>query len=181
MLILASASPRRRELLAAAGVRFDVEIADVDETPRTGEDPAAYAERVARDKAAAVAGRRPGAVVLGADTVVVVDGEILGKPVDADDARRMLGKLSGRAHEVLTAVAVARDGRLHSRVEKTVVTMREIAASEAAAYVASGEPMDKAGGYGIQGGASAFVTTISGRLDTVIGLPVPVALDLLTG
>ena len=180
MLILASASPRRRELLAAAGVAFDVDVADVDETPHGGEDAVAYAERVARDKAATVAMRRPGAWVLGADTVVVVDGEILGKPADAADARRMLARLSGRSHDVLTAVAVARDGVLRSRVEKTVVTMREIPESEAAAYVASGEPMDKAGAYGIQGGASAFVTTISGRLDTVVGLPVPVALDLLT-
>ena len=179
MLILASASPRRRELLAAAGIACHVDAADVDETVLVGERPAVYAERLARAKAARVAERHPGLRVLGADTIVVVDDQILGKPVNAADARRMLRLLSGRTHEVLTAVAVARDGEIHSHVEKSAVQMRTIASDEIDGYIATGEPMDKAGAYGIQGGAAAFVCRVSGDFDTIVGLPVQVALDLL--
>jgi septum formation protein len=180
MLILASASPRRRDLLAAAGVLCVVDAADVDESVRAGEAPAAYAERLAREKARVVASRHPGASVLGAETVVVVDEEILGKPADDQDARRMLRLLSGRAHEVLTAVAVARNGVISSRVEKCVVEMREIAENEVVDYVKSGEPMDKAGAYAIQGGAAPFVRRFSGDFDTIVGLPVKVVMDLLS-
>ncbi len=180
MLILASASPRRRDLLAAAGVSCLVDAADVDESVRTGEAPAAYAERLARDKAHVVASRHPGQCVLGADTVVVVDDEILGKPVDAADARRMLRLLSGRTHEVLTAVAVARDGFVLSHVEKCAVEMRDISPDELWQYVETGEPMDKAGAYAIQGGAGPFVTRFSGDFDTIVGLPVKVVMHLLT-
>ena len=179
MLILASASPRRRELLAAAGIVCHVDAADVDETAHVGELPAAYAERLARAKASRFAERHPGLRVLGADTIVVIDDEMLGKPVDAADARRMLRRLSGRTHEVLTAVAVARDGEIYSVVEKSAVEMRMIADDEIDGYIATGEPMDKAGAYGIQGGAGAFVCRVSGDFDTIVGLPVKVALHLL--
>lgn len=179
ILILASASPRRRELLVSAGITCEVDAADVDESTRAGEAPAAYAERLARAKAGRVAARHPGRCVLGADTIVVVDDEILGKPIDADDARRMLRLLSGRAHEVLTAVAVARDGEMQSKVEKSAVEMRTITEQEVENYVASGEPMDKAGAYGIQGLAGAFVCRVSGDFDTIVGLPVKLALHLL--
>lgn len=179
MLILASASPRRLQLLTDAGMACTVDAANIDETPWPGESPRQHVERLAREKALAVCARHPGRLVLGADTVVVVGDEILGKPVDADDARRMLGLLSGREHVVMTAVAVARDGRIASTVENTAVEMRDISPAEVAEYVAGGEPMDKAGAYAIQGGAAAFVCRISGSFDTVVGLPVAVALDLL--
>lgn len=179
MVILASASPRRRELLAAAGLECQVDPAHVDETPRPGEAAAAYAERLAREKAVAVAVRHPDRCVLGADTVVVVDGEVFGKPVDGADARRMLRRLSGRAHEVITAVAVARNGELRSGVEISRVEMRTITEKEAADYVDGGEPMDKAGAYAIQGGAGTFVCRFSGDFDTIVGLPVKLALKLL--
>jgi septum formation protein len=170
--VLASASPRRRELLMAAGFAFDVDVASVDESPRFGEAPAAYAERVARDKALTVATRHPGRTVLAADTIVVLDGLILGKPSDADDARRMLSALSGRSHEVLTAVVLARDGVVRAEVEQTVVRMRTIGADEIDRYVESGEPMDKAGAYAIQGLAARFILGIAGSYSNVVGLPV---------
>ena len=179
MLILASQSPRRRELLAQAGVVCVVDPADVDESVHAGELPATYAERVARAKAAIVAARHPGRFVLGADTVVVLEGEIFGKPADANDAHRMLRRLSGKEHHVLTAVAIARDAEIRSHVEKSVVEMREITEIEIADYVNGGEPMDKAGAYAIQGGAAAFVCRVSGEFDTIVGLPVKVALNLL--
>lgn len=179
MLILASASPRRCELLAAAGVPCVVDPAHVDETQRPGEPAAVYAERLAREKAAAVAVRHPGQSVLGADTVVVVDGEVFGKPVDSEDARRMLRRLSGRAHVVVTGVAVARNGELFSDVENSTVEMRVISEIELRTYVETGEPMDKAGAYAIQGLAGAFVYRVSGNFDTIVGLPVKLALKLL--
>ncbi|MBP8275233.1 MAG: septum formation inhibitor Maf [Acidobacteria bacterium] len=179
MLILASASPRRRDLLAAAGVACVVDAADIDETPRPNEAASAYAERLAREKAAVVAARHPDCSVLGADTVVVVDGEIFGKPIDADDARRMLRRLSGRAHVVMTAVAVACNTDIRSSVENAVVEMRTISENELHAYVQSGEPMDKAGAYAIQGGAGTFICRVSGDMDTIVGLPVKLALKLL--
>lgn len=182
MIILASASPRRRELLAAAGIAHAVHPADIDETPRAGEAPAAYCERLAQDKARAVARAHPDtdACVLGADTVVVVDADILGKPADASDARQMLARLSDREHVVLTAVAVARGEALQSSVAETTVRMRALSPEEIAAYVATGEPMDKAGAYAIQGGAAGFVRRISGEFDTVVGLPISVVRRLLS-
>lgn len=180
MIILASASPRRRELLSAAGIDHIVKAANIDETPHIAELPRAYAERLARGKAAAVAVEHPEATVVGADTVVVIDNQILGKPVDAADARRMLEQLSNREHVVLTAVAVARGGEVRSTVASTSVWMRAISAAEIATYVDSGEPMDKAGAYAIQGGAAGFIKQISGDFDNVVGLPISVVRRLLT-
>jgi septum formation protein len=179
MFILASASPRRRELLAAAGLACVVDAAHVDETQRPDEPAAEYAERLAREKAATVAARHPDRCVLGADTVVVLDGEVFGKPVDGADARRMLRRLSGREHEVVTAVAVARNAQMQSDVEISRVEMRIISEKEVEDYVAGGEPMDKAGAYAIQGGARAFIYRFSGDFDTIVGLPVKLALKLL--
>jgi septum formation protein len=171
-MILASASPRRRELLAAAGFTFAVEPMDVDETTRPGEEPAVYVERVARAKAEAAAARHPDRTIVAADTVVVVDGLILGKPRDTADAARMLVVLSGRSHDVLTALVVVARGRVDARVERTVVWFTTLSEEEVRWYVASGEPMDKAGGYAIQGRASRFIPRIEGSYSNVVGLPV---------
>lgn len=171
-IILASASPRRAELLRLAGFAFDVDPADVDETPIAGEPADAYARRIARDKARAVAARHPGRVVLAADTVVVLDRRIFGKPADRADAARMLGELSGRLHDVLTAVAVARDGVVEEHLEATRVQLAPLSPAEVAWYADSGEADDKAGAYGIQGLASRFVTRIDGSYTNVVGLPI---------
>jgi septum formation protein len=171
-LLLASASPRRLELLRALGLEPLVCPADVDETLRPGEDPHEAAERLARAKAAAVAQGAPtGAVVLAADTIVVLDGEALGKPRDRADARRMLHALRGRAHDVVTGVALARDGRLVSGRETTEVLFAPMTDEEVDAYVASGEPSDKAGAYALQGLGGLFVERITGTPSNVIGLP----------
>lgn len=170
--MLASASPRRAELLAAAGVTFAVDTADIDETPRPDEAPDAYVRRLALEKARAVAARHPGQRVLGADTTVVVDGAILGKPVDAADARDMLRRLSGRAHQVLTGVALVGGATDQVDLAVTDVWFAPMSEADIDAYVASGEPMDKAGAYGIQGRASCFVTRIDGSYSNVVGLPV---------
>jgi septum formation protein len=178
-LVLASASPRRRELLAAAGLDIEVDPVDVDERQVTGEPPAAYVERVARLKAAAGAARHPQRVVVGADTAVVIDGEVLGKPRDAEDAGSMLRRLSGRDHEVLTGVAVASAGRVESFVERTRVTLAPLSGMDIEAYVATGEPFDKAGAYAIQGGAGRFITGCDGSYSNVVGLPMERLLELL--
>lgn len=171
-LLLASSSPRRLELLRALGLEPLVRPADVDETLRPGEDPHDAAERLARAKAAAVAEGAPdGAVVLAADTIVVLDGEALGKPRDDDDARRMLRALRGRAHDVVTGVALSRDGRLVSGRETTEVLFAAMTDEEVDAYVASGEPCDKAGAYALQGLGGLFVERITGTPSNVIGLP----------
>ncbi len=172
-LVLASASPRRAELLAAAGIAFEVDTANVDETPRAGEAPRDYVRRLAEAKARAVTVRHPAGLVLGADTTVVVDGTILGKPVDATDAGDMLRRLSGRSHQVLTGVALVRDGRtVEVDVAVTDVWFAPMTGADIDAYVATGEPMDKAGAYAIQGRASCFVTRIDGSYSNVVGLPV---------
>ena len=178
-LILASASPRRAELLRAAGFEFDVMPADVDERSWPGEQPDAYVCRVALDKARAVAACMPDAVVLAADTCVVVDGLILGKPAGGDDAARMLRMLSGRSHVVLTGVAVI--GPAGSRVEASSshVVFGGLSPGEIAWYVASGEPADKAGAYAIQGLASRFVEAVDGSYSNVVGLPVALVYRLL--
>lgn len=181
-LVLASASPRRAELLMAAGFAFDVDPVHVDESRHAGETPARYVERVARLKAAAGAARHPARVVIGADTEVVLgNNDVLGKPRDEDDAREMLRRLSGRSHEVLTAVALASAGEIRTRVERTTVWVRSLSETEIAWYAASGEPMDKAGGYAIQGLAARFIPRIDGSYSNVVGLPVAALADLLGG
>jgi nucleoside triphosphate pyrophosphatase len=171
-LILASSSARRAELLRAAGIAFEIVPAEIDERPLAGETPAAYVERLARKKAQAIAERRLDAAILAADTTVVIDGLILGKPSDDDDARAMLLRLAGRTHEVLTGVALIRDGRLISAVETTRVRFTPMSAADIEWYVASGEPRGKAGAYAIQGLASRFVDRIEGSYSNVVGLPV---------
>lgn len=173
-LILASASPRRAQLLTAAGYTFEVAPADVDETPRDGEVPEAYTRRVALDKARHASGphQADDVTVLAADTEVVSAGRVLGKPVDAADAARMLRLLSGRAHEVLTAVVVIAGGVERTAVDRTVVQFAAMKDAEIDWYVASGEPMGKAGGYGIQGRGARFIERIEGSWSTVVGLPV---------
>jgi septum formation protein len=185
-LILASASPRRRELLAQAGYAFTVEAADVDESERAGESPAAYVQRLAEEKAQAVFARHAAEVeaggplvVLGADTTVVCDGEILAKPADADDAMRMLRRLSGRTHEVLTGVAAVTRAGTSSGVETTEVTFSEIPEAELALYCATHEPMDKAGAYGIQGYAARWIPRIDGDYFNVMGLPIARVVGLI--
>ena len=172
-LVLGSASPRRVALLGALGVEFAVQASDIPEVAAPGEPADAFASRLAREKGLAVARLRPGQWVLAADTVVVVDGDILGKPADAADARAMLQRLSARRHEVLTAAAlIAADGALADEVVvRSAVTFRELAEAEIAAYVAGGEPADKAGAYAIQGGAAAFVAQVDGSMTNIIGLP----------
>ena len=178
-LILASASPRRAELLAAAGFTFDIEAVEVDERPLPDEDPSACTLRLAREKAAAVAARHPDAVVIGADTVVVSNGEILGKPADDRRAAEMLARLSASRHEVVTGVTIAASGREVSAVERTLVWFLPMTAEEITWYVASGEPRDKAGAYAVQGLASRFVERIEGSYSNVVGLPVARVCQLL--
>jgi septum formation protein len=169
-VVLASQSPRRRELLRLIGIAHDVVPAHLDESLLPGEEPVAHAERLARAKAAAVAARHPHAAVIGADTVVVLDGYILGKPADRAEAARTLRRLSGRTHTVHTAVAVARDGQVESGVESVEVTFRPLSDAQIAAYVATGEPMDKAGAYGIQGYGAVIVERVHGDFFAVMGL-----------
>ena len=176
LLVLASASPRRRELLALLGRPFTVRVADVVETPLPGESATARVERLAAAQATLVAEQlRSDHVVVGADTVVVLDGEILGKPVDARDAEAMLRRLQGRAHEVLTGVAVAQvDGAdvvVSGFVDTTEVVFAPMSAADIAGYVSTGEPLDKAGAYGIQGLGGRWVERISGSYHNVVGLP----------
>jgi len=171
-VILASQSPRRRELLNLIGIAHEVRPADIDESAFPDEAPAAHAERLARSKADTLARELTDAVVVAADTIVVIDDLILGKPTDADDARHTLRRLAGRTHTVFTAVAVARDGELVSAVETVSVTVRPLDDVEIDAYVATGEPMDKAGSYGIQGYGAAIVERIDGDFFAVMGLPV---------
>ena len=167
-VVLASASPRRRELLGLLGLAAEVVPTDIDESWRNGEAPAAHAERLARTKAAAV--HRPESAVIGADTIVVVDGDILGKPKDAGEAAAMLRRLSGREHTVHTAIAVAYRNHTASGVEATRVWFRPLDEETIAAYVATREPMDKAGAYGIQGYGAVIVERIEGDYFTVMGL-----------
>jgi len=194
-LILASASPRRAELLTAAGFEFEVRVTNVDETPGVGEAPREYVVRVAKEKAMAAQGPAradgegrlkpvpPGGhehvVIIGADTTVVVDEEILGKPVDDDDARRMLRRLSGRAHEVLTGVSIRTGTDERSAVESTAVWFKSLTDQEIAWYVGSGEGRDKAGAYAIQGLGSRFIPRIDGSYSNVVGLPVATVHRLL--
>jgi septum formation protein len=209
MLVLASASPRRQELLRNAGIVFTVQPADIDETPLPGENPRDCAERLAREKALAVWRTRPQDVVLGADTIVVIDGSILNKPTDAKDAARMLRLLSGRTHEVITGVCLVSSvagcqlsaagnsgaqkplrsslnqthvqGQATVVSETTLVTMSTIPEQEIQEYIRTGEPMDKAGAYAIQGRASRWIPRIEGDYTNVVGLPVALVFRLLSG
>jgi len=187
MLVLASASPRRQELLRNAGIAFTVQASGIDETPLEGESPRSCAERLARDKARAISSVRPQDYVLGADTIVVVDDGMLGKPRDAADAVRMLRMLSGRKHEVITGVCVIKPAVSGQRSvanedvgsESTLVTMCSLSDEEILDYVATGEPMDKAGGYAIQGIASRWIPRIKGDYSNVMGLPVSLVYRML--
>ena len=169
-VILASSSPRRRELLNLIGIAHDVRPADVDETLLPGELPVPHAERLARAKALKLGAREPSSLVIGADTIVVVDGKVLGKPRDETDAHSMLRTLSGRTHTVVTAVAAALDGRMFSSVEEVQVTFRDLTDSEISEYIATREPMDKAGSYGIQGYGATIVRKVDGDYFAVMGL-----------
>jgi nucleoside triphosphate pyrophosphatase len=175
-LVLASSSPRRRELLAGLGLAFTIRPVDLDETPLPGETPAACVRRLATGKAAARAA--PGELVLAADTLVVLGDELLGKPRDPEDARRMLGRIAGREHTVLTGVAleeVAEDGEVRrtATVESSRVRMAAMSEEEIAWYVATGEPLDKAGSYAVQGLGALFVEEVFGNYTNVVGLPLP--------
>ena len=179
MLVLASASPRRQELLRNAGIAFKIQPADIPEDPLPGEGAKECAERLAREKALAVARERPDDCVLGADTGVVVDGQILGKPTDAADAARMLRMLSGRQHQVITGVCLVAGSNTSVSSATTVVTVSEITDKEISDYVATGEPMDKAGAYAIQGIASRWIPRIEGDYSNVVGLPVALVFRML--
>jgi len=178
-VILASQSPRRRQLLDLVGVNHVVRPADVDESLVVGELPEQYVERLAREKAAAIAATENGALVIGADTTVVIDDTVLGKPLDVGDAERMLRMLSGRTHTVMTAVAASYDGQIVSGVELVDVTFRPIDDDEIRLYVATGEPMDKAGAYGIQGYGATIVRRIDGDYFAVMGLSLMRLVSLL--
>jgi septum formation protein len=177
-LVLASASPRRSELLDSAGLDFEVRPADIDESVLPGESPTAYVRRLSIEKVAAVAAT-PLDIVVAADTTVEIDGLILGKPADDADARRMLGLLAGVEHNVHTGVSVRADGRTRTVVVTTVVEFLELDDAAIDAYVATGEPFDKAGGYAIQGQGGALVKRIDGSVSNVIGLPLEETLELI--
>jgi len=180
-IVLASASPRRAELLSSAGIDFSVVPGDIDETPLPREEPVAHVLRLAEGKAREAASRAAGRFFIGADTIVLCDGEILGKPADNDAATIMLRKLSGRKHHVITGFAVIdrESGRAIKRSVSTEVFFRLLGDAEIAAYVASGCPLDKAGAYAIQGGAAAMVTRINGSYTNVVGLPLCEVIEVL--
>jgi septum formation protein len=171
MLILASRSPRRAEILRQAGIAFAVRVAEIDETPHPGESPSRYVQRLAETKASAVEAA-PDEIVLGADTTVVVGREMLGKPSDAADARRMLGLLAGRRHEVITGICLIRGRERIRDTAATEVWFAPMTEEEIEEYAASGEPLDKAGGYAIQGLGSKFIDKVNGSYFNVVGLPI---------
>jgi septum formation protein len=179
-VILASQSPRRRELLTLVGIPHTVQPADIDEAYLPGEEPAAHAQRLAREKAAVVAAGDPEAIVIGSDTIVVLDGDVLGKPRDAAHAAQMLTRLSGRSHVVMTAIAVRWNGVERSAVEMAGVTFHPLSVQDIEAYIATGEPMDKAGAYGIQGFGATIVERVDGDYFAVMGLPLQRMVRLMT-
>jgi septum formation protein len=170
-VVLASSSPRRRQLLDLIGIAHEVRPANIDETMRAREVPRRHAERLAREKATKIATRDPDLITIGADTVVVINRKVLGKPSDEAEAIHMLSQLSGREHTVITAVAVARGKKVRSAIEEVQVRFRRLHDDEIEAYVATGEPMDKAGAYGIQGYGATIVERIEGDYFAVMGLP----------
>ena len=170
-VVLASSSPRRRELLNLIGIAHEVRPANLDESMRPREAPRRHAERLAREKASALAMRDPDLITIAADTIVVINRKVLGKPVDKEDAARMLAMLSGREHTVITAVAVSRGKKLRSAIEEVKVKFRRLREEEIDAYIATGEPMDKAGAYGIQGYGATIVERVEGDYFAVMGLP----------
>lgn len=179
-LILASKSPRRSELLKQLGYQFDCIAADIDETVLPGETPQDYVDRLSREKARFIGALHPlNTLVLGSDTSVVVDNEILGKPIDLNDCQRMLGLLSGRSHQVITGIAVAQGLEIISELVVTDVSVKSLSPQEIERYWNSGEPQDKAGGYGIQGIAGQFITRIEGSYSAVVGLPLYETAELL--
>ena len=171
-IVLASGSPRRVEILTSVGWPFDKVPADIDESEAEGETPDDYVTRLAEEKALAVAGQRPNEIVLGADTTVVIDDGILGKPLDLDDAKRMLRLLSGRSHFVLTGVAVAINDKVESALERTRVDFREMDEDEIEFLATFGDPLDKAGAYAVQAQAALFISGIEGDYWNVVGLPI---------
>ena len=178
-VVLASGSPRRRELLKLVGIAHEVRPANIDESLRPRETPARHAERLAREKASAVSTRDPNLIVIGADTIVVINRKILGKPASVEQAAAMLRQLSGREHKVVTAVAVSRGKKLRSAVEEVQVRFRKLRDDEIDAYIATGEPMDKAGAYGIQGYGATIVECVDGDYFSVMGLPLARLVGLL--
>ncbi len=178
-VILASGSPRRRQLLELIGIAHEVRPSNIDETMRPRETPRRHAERLAREKASAIATREPDVITIAADTIVVINRKVLGKPRDRDEARRMLSMLSGREHTVITAVAVARGRKLRSAIEEVRVKFRRLREDEIDAYVDTGEPMDKAGAYGIQGFGATIVECVNGDYFAVMGLPLARVVMLL--
>jgi septum formation protein len=178
-VVLASGSPRRRVLLELIGIEHVVSPSNIDESMHARELPRRHAERLAREKASAVAKQNPDAITIAADTIVVIDRKVLGKPTDVEDARRMLSMLSGRRHTVITAVAVARGRKLRSAIEEVRVTFRRLRRDEIDAYIATGEPMDKAGAYGIQGYGATIVERVDGDYFAVMGLPLARLVTLL--
>ncbi len=178
-VILASQSPRRRELLSLIGISHAVQPADIDESMLPNEDPRAHCERLARQKVEVIAEREPEALVIGSDTIVILDGEVLGKPADEAEARATIARLSGRSHLVMTAVAVRYRGQERAAVEEVGVTFHPLSAGQIAEYVATGEPMDKAGAYGIQGYGATIVARVDGDYFAVMGLPLQRLVRLL--
>ena len=178
-VVLASGSPRRHELLNLVGIAHEVRPANIDETLRPRETPHRHAERLAREKASAIATRDPNLVTIGADTIVVVNRKILGKPASVAQAATMLRQLSGREHKVVTAIAVSRGKKLRSAVEEVRVRFRTLRADDIEAYIATGEPMDKAGAYGIQGYGATIVECVNGDYFSVMGLPLARLVGLL--
>lgn len=178
-LILASGSPRRSEILNSVGWEFEKHAPDIDESERDCEPPADYVVRLAREKAEAVAAHYPGGIVLGADTTVVIDEQIIAKPVDLDDARRMLRLLSGRWHEVLTGVAVVASGQTRSAIQRTRVKFGDMNDAEIELLTLKGDPLDKAGAYAVQAQAALFIEGIEGNYWNVVGLPIKLVYDLI--
>lgn len=179
-LILASGSPRRAEILTSVGWEFVKHVADIDESEREGEFAELYVERLAREKAQAVANQYPSQIVLGADTTVVIDKQIIGKPADLADARRMLKMLSGNWHEVLTGVAIARNGEIRSAIQRTRVKFYAMSDAEIEFLATHGDPLDKAGAYAVQAQAALFIESIEGDYWNVVGLPISLVYRLLT-